>query len=92
MILDFSFQWYLVGNKIDLTSEKKIHHDKVSKIALIHNMKCLDISCKYKVNIDELIMSIVYDIYSEGPEGKCSFSFDSRGKAQSKSTRKIICC
>ena len=83
---------YLVGNKIDLTSEKKIHHDKVSKIALIHNMKCLDISCKYKVNIDELIMSIVYDIYSEGPEGKCSFSFDSMGKAQPKSTRKIICC
>lgn len=83
---------YLVGNKIDLSSEKKIHHDKVSKIALVHNMKCLDISCKYKVNIDELIKSIVYDIYSEGPEDKCSFSFDSMGKAQSKSAKKIVCC
>ena len=57
--------FYLIGNKIDLSHERKVDKIKARKYALENNMKYFEISCKtgegIKEFFDDLVKSLVDD-------------------------------
>lgn len=71
---DDSLKMYLVGNKIDLIGEKVISADNGRKVANEKGMKFVEVSCKWDLNINEVIYDILVDIYKENNGGRISNS------------------
>ena len=71
---DDTLKMYLVGNKIDLIGEKVISADNGRKVANEKGMKFVEVSCKWNLNINEVIYDILIDIYKENNGGRISNS------------------
>ena len=55
---------YLIGNKIDLIEERKISNESGKKIAIDQNMKFIEVSAKWDLNISDVVYNLVFDIYT----------------------------
>ena len=55
---------YLIGNKIDLIEERKISNESGKKIAIDQNMKFIEVSAKWDLNISDVVYNLVFDIYN----------------------------
>jgi Ras-related protein Rab-1A len=55
---------YLIGNKVDLVEERKISNESGKKIAIDQNMKFIEISAKWDLNISDVVYNLVFDIYT----------------------------
>ena len=53
---------YLLGNKIDLNSKRKIPFETGFNIAKQKNIKFMEISCKLDLNISDCIYNLIYDV------------------------------
>ena len=54
---------YLLGNKVDLINERKIKVEQGRKIAFEQKMKFCEISCKWDLNVSDVVYCLVYDMY-----------------------------
>ena len=59
---------YLIGNKVDLIEERKINIDRGRKIAIDERMKFIEVSCKWNLNVSDIVYCLVYDMYLIGKE------------------------
>ena len=54
---------YLLGNKVDLIEERKIYAEQGRQIAFNEKMKFIEISCKWDLNVSDIVFCLVYDMY-----------------------------
>ena len=79
---------YLVGNKADLNEQRKVKYEHGLKLAQDKNMKFVEVSCKWDLNVSDVIYSIVFDMYKiNNLEGNNNFSLN-----HSKITKNNHCC
>ena len=55
---------YLIGNKVDLIEERKISNESGKEIAIDQNMKFIEISVKWDLNVSDVVYNLVFDIYN----------------------------
>lgn len=55
---------YLVGNKIDLIEERKVLYDEASRFSMENKMKYYECSCKWDLNVSEVVYECIYDVYN----------------------------
>ena len=60
----------LVGNKCDLTAERKVSEKEAKEFADQNGMLFFEASAKAKINIEEIFMSLTKEIYSQLPESE----------------------
>ena len=56
-----NFVIYLIGNKIDEISKRKIQVEKAENFSKEKNVKYIEISCKNGINVYETMENIIYD-------------------------------
>ena len=79
---------YLIGNKVDLIDDRKINIDKGRKVAIEQRMKFIEISCKWNLNISDIVYCLVYDMYlMEKEDEKKYLNIDNK-----KNNPKKSCC
>lgn len=54
---------YLIANKCDLLDDRKVIVEDIKSVAKENRMKYYEVSCKWDVNVSEVVYSIVYDVY-----------------------------
>jgi Ras-related protein Rab-1A len=60
----------LVGNKCDLTAERKVTEKEAKEFAEQQGMQFFEASAKAKINIEETFMAITKTMYEQLPEGE----------------------
>lgn len=55
----------LVGNKIDLEDDRKVSYDEAKSLADQHKMHYFEASAKMNKNIDELMLSLMEQVYAK---------------------------
>ena len=88
---DNILKMYLVGNKIDLIGEKVISADNGRKVANEKGMKFVEVSCKWNLNINEVIYDILIDIYKENNGGRISNSICMKDNNNKENDNKKCC-
>ena len=59
---------YLIGNKIDLTKERKISKEEAEAFAQQENIKYIETSAIKNMKVDEAFTSLLNDIYKSKQE------------------------
>ncbi len=87
---------YLVGNKIDLIEERKVEYADALEFAIGKNIKTVEISCKFNINLDDTVRRLSRDIYaqnkSENRKNKGSGYFKLNDRSRSSDISKSKCC
>lgn len=82
---------YLVGNKIDLIENKVVEFSEALEAATKYNTHLFEISCKFDINVSEVLKRLSYEIYKNNLKIKkrnsSSFNIDHTGKI-----RQTSCC
>lgn len=79
---------YLIGNKVDLIDDRKINIEKGRKIASDERMKFIEVSCKWNLNISDIVYCLVYDMYlMEKEDEKINFLLNKK-----EANPKNSCC
>ena len=79
---------YLIGNKVDLIDDRKINIEKGRKIASDERMKFVEVSCKWNLNISDIVYCLVYDMYlMEKEDEKINFLLNKK-----EANPKNSCC
>lgn len=61
---------YLVGNKIDLVDQKVVEFSEALEMATKYNTHLYEISCKYDINVSEVLKKLTYEIYKDNMKNK----------------------
>jgi small GTP-binding protein len=82
---------YLVGNKIDLIDQKIVEFSEALEMATKYNTHLYEISCKFDINVSEVLKKLTHEIYNDNIKNKkrwsSSFSVEKKDKCKSYS-----CC
>jgi len=82
---------YLAGNKIDLIERREVTFEDAMNMARQYNTNIFEISCKFDINVTEVLKKLSLDIYeknSEKTQLNSNFHIDEREKRQ----RSLSCC
>ena len=86
---------YLLGNKIDLINndkdKEKVTKAEIEELANKLKVKYYDISCKWNLNIDEVMARIILDCTNKNKQRSKNFII-TKDKMKAKSKKKGGCC
>ena len=85
---------YLFGNKIDLVKngEEKIKRNEIDKLAYDLGIKYFDISCKWNLNIDEVMAKIIIDCYKKNNKKNKAISITKEKLNETRTNQNGNCC
>ena len=82
----------LVGNKCDLTAERKVSEKEAKEFADQNGLMFFEASAKAKINIEEIFMSLTKEMYKQLPESEIRNQNNGTNLAMGRPQNKGGCC